>query len=123
MSKTRKSSRRRSIHIDLSDIRLDTTCVNIVPGGLPLSTACEICKPKLDIHTKRSSQKSKKERQKHPSNRCKQYWTSKWGATRDCSTSGNNVNHVFTRQYLNINQDVEIEYDSYKNENLIYFYI
>ena len=60
MSKTRKSSRRRLVHIDLSDIRLDTTCINLVPGGLPLSTACEICKPKLDIHTKRSSQKLKK---------------------------------------------------------------
>ena len=59
--------------LDLSDIKYDTTCINIVPGGLPLSIACEVCHPKLDIHTKKSSQKSKKQRHKLLMNKCKQF--------------------------------------------------
>ena len=77
MSK-RRSSIRKAEDIDLSGIKYDSTCVNITPGGLPLSLACDICKPKLDIHTKRSSQKEKKERHKYFTNRCKQYWMCKW---------------------------------------------
>ena len=76
---TRRSSRRKAEHIDLSGIKYDSTCVNITPGGLPLSLACDICKPKLDIHTKKSSQKNKKERKaKNLTNKCKQYWMCKW---------------------------------------------
>ena len=54
MSKTRLSRRAaRAVDIDHSDIKYDTTCTNIVPGGLPLTLACEICHGKLDIHTKK----------------------------------------------------------------------
>ena len=60
MSKARRSSQSEAIYIDLSGIRYDTTCVNIIAGGLPLSIACDICHPKLDIHSKKSSQKRKK---------------------------------------------------------------
>ena len=64
MSK-RRSSRRKAEDIDLSGIKFDSTCVNITPGGLPLLLACNIYKPELDIHTKKSSKKNKKERQKY----------------------------------------------------------
>ena len=54
MSKTRLSRRAaRAVDIDHGDIKYDTTCTNIVPGGLPLTLACEICHGKLDIHTKK----------------------------------------------------------------------
>ena len=70
MSKTRLSRRAaRAVDIDHSDIKYDTTCINIVPGGLPLTLACELCHGKLDIHTKKSSQPSKKQRQKHDTNK------------------------------------------------------
>ena len=72
MSKTGRSRRSMAIHIDLRGISYDTTCVNSVPNGLPISIACEICYCKLDIYTKQSSQTSKKERQKHLTNKCKQ---------------------------------------------------
>ena len=60
MSRSRRSKPSKAIHINLSKIRYDSTCLNIVPGGLPISIACDICQPKLDIHLKKSSKKSKK---------------------------------------------------------------
>ena len=63
------------MYIDFSHIRHGSTCVYIIDGGLSSSVACAICKPKLCIHIKKSSQKKKKE----DSNNCKQYWISKWG--------------------------------------------
>ena len=53
MSKTRLSRRvARAVGIDHSDIKYDTTCINMVPGGLPISLVGEICHGKLDTHTK-----------------------------------------------------------------------
>ena len=106
---TMRRSRHKAIHIDISNIKHDTTCCNILPGGLPITVACDICKSKLDIHTKKSSQKSKIERHKHASNKCKQYWVSKWSGG-ECVTQGEILKHSFTRQYLNIEQDVKIEF-------------
>ena len=60
MSHSRRSKRREAIHIDHSSIKYDSTCVNIVPGGLPITMACDICQPKLDIHSEKSSKKDKK---------------------------------------------------------------
>ena len=60
MSRSRRSKRPEVIHIDHSSIKYDSTCVNIVPGGLPITMVCDICKPKLDIHSKKSIKKSKK---------------------------------------------------------------
>ena len=60
MSKFRRSSRRGAIHIDLGDICYDTTCVTILPEGLPETVACDVCKGKLDIHTKKVVNKIKK---------------------------------------------------------------
>ena len=60
MSK-RRSSIGKVVHINLSDIKFDRTYRNMVPGGLHLSVACDICKPRLDIHTKISSKPFKKE--------------------------------------------------------------
>ena len=106
---TMRSSRHKAIHIDISNIKHDTTCCNILPGGLPITVACDICKSKLDIHTKKSSQKSKKERLKHASNKCKQYWITKWSGGNNVTT-GESLKHIFTRRYLNIEQDVKIEF-------------
>ena len=72
-----RSSRTQTLYIDRSRIRDDSTDVDVIDGGLPFSVACDICKPKLCIHTKKSSQKNKKERNKDDSNKCKQYWISK----------------------------------------------
>ena len=101
---TMRSSRHKAIHIDISNIKHDTTCCNILPGGLSITVVCDICKSKLDIHTKKSSQISKKERLKHASNKCKQYWISKWSCG-ECVTQGGLLKHTFTRRYLNIEQD------------------
>ena len=106
-----RSSRHKAIHIDISNIKHDTTCCNILPGGIPFHVACDICKSKLDIHTKNSSQKSKKERLKHASNKCKQYWISKWSGGNPVTT-GESLKHSFTRRFLNIEQDVKIEFTS-----------
>ena len=113
MSK-RRSSRRKAVDIDLSGIKYDSTCVDITPGGLPLSLACDICKSKLDIFTKKSSQKNKKERQKHLTNRCKQYRMSKWLDDSSNRTPGEFIKHNITRNYLGIEQGIEIDYGSYK---------
>lgn len=118
MSKTGKSSRSRAVHIDLSHINYDTTCVNILPGSLPFNLACENCGPKLDIFTKKSSKSNKKERHEHETNRCKQYWLSKW-VTHDNSTIEHVSKHKLTRSYLHIDQDIELEYETLKKENLI----
>ena len=101
MIKTRKSSRSKAVHIDISNINYDTMYVNILPGGLPVNLACEISGPKLDIFTKKSSKSNKKERHKHENNRCKQYWLSKW-VTNQNSTIGHINRHKLTRSYLHI---------------------
>ena len=119
MSK-RRSTRGKAISIDASDIKFDNTCINILPGGLPLSLSCDICKPQLDIHSKRSSKPDKKFRNKHPSNRCQQLWTSKWGKDNKTMTDGLAIKHATTRRFLGIAQDVTIEYESaYKKIKLI----
>ena len=110
---TMRRSRHKPIHIDISNIKHDTTCIHILPDGLPIIVACDICKPKLDIHTKKSSQKHKKERHKHQSNKCKQYWGTKWSGGNNV-TPGESLKHVFTRRYLNIEQDVKIEFTKLK---------
>ena len=68
MGKTAKARWSRVVHIDLSEIKYGSTCIDILLGGLPLSIACEVCHSKLDIHSKKSSQKYKKERYKHSTN-------------------------------------------------------
>ena len=117
MSKTRKSSRSRAVYIDLSNINYDTTCVHILPGGLPVNLACEICGPNLDIFTKKSSKANKKERHKHETNRYKQYWSSKW-VMHNNSTIGHVNKHKLTRSYLHIDQDIELEYECLKRRKL-----
>ena len=112
-----RRSRHKAIHINISNIKHDTTCCNILPGGLPITVACDICKSKLDIHTKKSSQKSKKERHKHASNKCKQYWIIKW-SDESRSQIGLLKKHNLTRRYLNIQQDVKIDFEEVKNVNL-----
>ena len=113
MSK-RRSSRRKVIDIDLSGIKCDSTCVNITPGGLPLSLACDICKSKLDIHTEKSIQINKKKNTKTITNRCKQYWMYKWVDQSSNRTPGEFIKHNITRNYLGIELGIEIDYDSYK---------
>ena len=61
MSKTRRANQSKAIHIDLSNIKHDTICVNVIPKGLLLSIACNICNHKLDIHSKKSSKTRKRE--------------------------------------------------------------
>ena len=109
MDKTIKAHQSRAVHIDLCNIKYDTTCIDILPGGLPVSIACEVCHSKLDIHSKKSSQKQKKERYKHSTNRCKQYWLTKWS-----DEGGNKSRHYFTRNSLNIGQDAMIELVGFK---------
>ena len=112
MSKRSRSTRSsRAIDLELSDIKFDTTCIDIVPGCLPLTIACQVCHPKLDIHTKKRSQKSKKQRLKHSTNKCKQFWHSKWSN----GNIGTLNKHNFTRAYLNINLDVQIEFNVVNN--------
>ena len=110
IGRTTKARWSRAIQINLSEIKYDTTCVNILPGGLPPSIACKVCSPKLDIHSKKSSQRFKKERNKHVTNRCKQYWLSKWSKDKGCNTQ----RHHFTRNYLNIKQEEVVEFEVVK---------
>ena len=109
MSNTKRSRRSRAIGIALTDIKCDTTCVNIFPGELPLSITGEVCGTKLDINTKKSSRKSKKERYMHYLNRYKQYWSIKWSS----QNLGKFTKHSFTIRYLNITQDVTIEFEEF----------
>ena len=111
MSK-RRSTRGKVLSIDASHIKFGNTCINILPGGLPHSLSCDICKPQLDIHSKRSSKPHKKFRNKHASNRCQQLWTSKWGKDNKKMTDGLAIKHATTRRFLGIAQDVTIEYES-----------
>ena len=113
MSRSRRSKRPGAVHISLSSIKYDSTCVNIVPGGLPIALACENCKPKLDIHSKKSSKKEKKERHKHATNKCKQYWISRWSDEKT-SQIGLLKQHNLIRRYLNIELDVKIEFEEVK---------
>ena len=53
----------------------------------------------------------------HYTNRCKQYWMSKWSD----ADIGLCNKHIFTRRFLNINLDVEIKFEEVNktNSNLI----
>ena len=95
-----------------SHIKFDNTCINILTEGLPLSLSCDICKPQLDIYSKRSSKPHKKFRNNHVSNRCQQLWTSNWGKDNKTMTDGLEIKHATTRRSLGIAQDVVIEYES-----------
>ena len=102
------------VYICINNIIHDSTCLNIEPGGLPLSLACKTCAPKLDPLTKKSSRRKVKERHKHPSNRCKQYWLSRWGQDSKTSERDKLIKHNTVRCYLKIPRDVLIEYDPSK---------
>ena len=99
-----------AIDLDDSGVKYDTTCINIVPGSLRLPIACEVCHPKSEIHIKKSNLKCKKQRQKHSTNKFKQYWMSKWS-----SIIGPLKKHNFTRRNLDTNQDIEIQFEEVKN--------
>ena len=43
-------------------------------------------------------------------NRCKQYWLSKWSKDKGCNTQ----KHHFTRSYLNIKQEEVVEFEVVK---------
>ena len=113
MSRSRRSKRPEAIHIDRTSIQYNSTCVNIVPGGLPITIACDICQSKLDIHSKKSSKKDKKERHKHATNKCKQYWISKWSDEKTTQI-WLLKKHNLTRRYLNIELDVKIYFEEVK---------
>ena len=117
MSRSRRSKRPEAIHIDLTRIKYDSTCVNIVSGGLPITIACDICQSKLDIHSKKSSKIEKKERHKHVTNKCKQYWISKW-SNENTMQIGLLKKHNLTRRYLNIEQDVKIDFENVKKRKV-----
>ena len=78
-----------------------------------------ICYLKLDIHTKQSSQQSKEERQKHLTNKCKQYWMSKWLTPDNQLTTGQLMKHNIRHRYLNIEQYVRLDYENAKNGSII----
>ena len=104
MSSRRK--KQRLAPIALSDIRLDSTCITL---KLPISLACEICAKKLDIHTAKRKPKKVKDWHKSKRNRCAQFWDSHWAKDKNVS-EGNILKHQQTRSYLNIQQDIEINY-------------
>ena len=112
-----RSSDRRPVNICNTTIKYDTTCLTIERGGLPLSLCCEICAPKLDPLTKKSSRRKVKERHKHPSNQCKQYWLSRWGRDSQTSEQGKLIRHNIVRRYLNIDLDVLIKYHSLRDRS------
>ena len=91
--------------------------MNIVSGGLPITIACDICQSKLDIHSKKSSKIEKKERHKHVTNKCKQYWISKW-SNENTTQIGLLKKHNLTRRYLNIEQDVKIDFENFKKRKV-----
>ena len=108
---------RRYNNILLSDINYDSTCITVIPDGLPVSLACENCKAKLDVHSKRSSvQSNKKQRNKHSRNRCRQYW-SDFLLENPTITEGQGIMHNRTRRFLGIETNLVLEYVSEYNKN------
>ena len=104
MSSRRKNQ--RLAPIVLSDIRHDSTCITL---KLPINLACELCAKKLDIHSFTRKSKKVKERHKNKRNRCAQFWDSHWANDKN-ALEGNILKHRQTRSYLNIQQDIEINY-------------
>ena len=111
-----RSSRRtqKGVHIDLSEIKYDSSCISL---GLPLELSCDNCKPKLEAQFglgKKSSTKMKRSREFNSDRwKCQQLWQSKFGTEkRQVATVRK---HVRVRNYLNIEQEVIINYQNEYN--------
>ena len=107
----------KCIHIDLSSIKYDSTCVTL---NMPLEFACDNCKSKIESKigiSKKSSNVSKRLRHfKHDRWRCQQLWQSKYGDKTQ--TTATVRKHIWTQNYLNIKQDVKIDYTSHQYKNI-----
>ena len=75
-------------------------------GGLPLTLACQVCKPQLDIHSKKGRRQSISIRTQHRNSRCRQYWDSKWKESN--TNTGDVMLHNRVQNYLGIDLDVMI---------------
>ena len=104
---------RRSNPILLSEINSRSTCITL---NIPYSMACRDCKPQLDP-LQNTRKKRKTERQKSDDRQCERYWLTKY-ASKSNSTEGHVIMHRTVRQYLRIDQDVIINFESrYMNNN------
>ena len=101
-SSTRKSKKTRYKHINLSDVKHDSTCLTL---SIPFSLLCVICERKSCVLTNHRKTKFKKERHKSIQNRCCQYWDLKWTS----KNAGHLLTHQRTRSYLGIEQEIDIE--------------
>lgn len=112
-----KKPQRSSIPILLSDIKSDSTCCTL---SIPHNLACELCKPKLCPLSFNRTPKKAKERLKDKRNRCSQYWSSHWTKGR-LATEGNVLKHRLTRSYLQIENEIEINYYcNYRQKSDVY---
>ena len=104
---------RRSTPILLSEINSRSTCITL---NIPYSIACRNCKPQLDP-LQNTRKKRKTERQKSDDRQCERYWLTEY-ASKSNSTEGHVIMHRTVRQYLRIDQDVIINFESrYMNNN------
>jgi len=113
MTRSSRTRCSRKTSILLSDIKLQSTCITL---RLPLSLACEKCKPDIDILSFTRKKRKSKDRLKNKRNRCSQYWDSHW-VTGGNATEGNVLQHRKVRNYLGIESDITIDYYCYYANN------
>ena len=111
-SMTRSSRRKQEgIHIDLSEIKYDSTCISL---NVPVTMSCDICRPKLEANNglqKKSSAKPKRFRDYSSRRKCRQLWLSKYGEKHRHSSTIHL--HIRIRNYFNIKQNIVIDYTDY----------
>ena len=101
--------------IDLSQVKCNSTCISL---NIPSSLECSECANELDPLI-RTRKKRKSQRQKCDRRKCRQYWDTKWTQGKD-ATEGNILKHKKVRAYLQINQDITIDYKCiYKKDEYV----
>ena len=103
-----RTKEQRKININLTDIKYDSTCITL---KLPIAMSCDICKGKMEAMCgmmKKSSRAPKRYRDISQRWNCQQLWLTKYGEhDRNASTV---QKHVSVRNYLNISQEVVLDY-------------
>ena len=121
MTRITRQSGSRTLPIDLTQIKYNSTCLAL---SLPKSLCCDFCAKKIDASiglSKKSSTKSKVFRNCNDRYRCQQIWLSKYNNS-SCRTTTVQM-HTRVRRFIGLALDVDIVHEyKYKHFNSTQIY-
>ena len=101
---------KKGIDINLSLVKYDSTCISL---NIPFVMSCDICQPKMEAicgMSKKSSRGRKRFRDICERWKCQQLWLSKHAEDKQHKSTVQK--HFRVQNYLNIAQEVVLDYQS-----------